>query len=72
MSIHPTAIIDPQAKVHPSCKIGPYCTVGANVELGEGCDLVSHVAIQRSDKNRQRQRDFSFRINRNGSTGFDL
>ena len=46
MSIHPTAIIDPQAKVHPSCKIGPYCTIGANVELGEGCDLVSHVAIQ--------------------------
>src|SRR5215475_7677979 len=46
MSIHPTAIIDPQAKVHPSCKIGPYCTIGANVELGEGCHLVSHVAIE--------------------------
>src|ERR1043165_8335551 len=46
MSIHPTAIIDPQAKVHPSCKIGPYCTVGADVELGEGCELVSHIAIQ--------------------------
>src|SRR5213078_942241 len=46
MNIHPTAIIDPQAKVHPSCKIGPYCTIGANVVLGEGCDLVSHIAIQ--------------------------
>lgn len=46
MSVHPTAIIDPRAKVHASCKIGPYCVVGADVELGEGCRLVSHVAIE--------------------------
>jgi len=46
MSIHPTAIIDPDAKIHPSCKIGPYCVIGAEVELGEGCELVSHVALQ--------------------------
>src|ERR1051326_8541446 len=46
MTIHPTAIIDPQAKVHPSCKIGPYCTIGADVELGEGCQLLSHVAVE--------------------------
>src|SRR5437016_13894223 len=46
MSIHPTAIIDAQAKIHSSCKIGPYCVIGANVELGEGCHLVSHVAIE--------------------------
>jgi len=46
MSIHPTAIIDPGAKIHPSCKIGPYCVIGPEVELGEGCDLVSHVAMQ--------------------------
>jgi UDP-N-acetylglucosamine acyltransferase len=46
MSIHPTAIIDPGAKIHPSCKIGPYCVIGAEVELGEGCELVSHVALQ--------------------------
>ena len=46
MSIHPTAIIDAQAKIHSSCKIGPYCVVGPNVELGEGCHLVSHVAIE--------------------------
>jgi UDP-N-acetylglucosamine acyltransferase len=44
--VHPTAIIDPAAKVHPSCKIGPYCVIGPNVELGEGCHLVSHVAIE--------------------------
>src|ERR1700690_3164326 len=46
MSIHPTAIVDPKSKVHPSCKIGPYCVIGAEVELGEGCRLVSHVAIE--------------------------
>jgi UDP-N-acetylglucosamine acyltransferase len=46
LSIHPTAIIDPGAKIHPSCKIGPYCVIGPDVELGEGCDLVSHVAMQ--------------------------
>jgi UDP-N-acetylglucosamine acyltransferase len=46
MSIHPTAIVDPKAKVHLSCKIGPYCVIGPDVELGEGCHLVSHVAME--------------------------
>ena len=46
MNIHPTAIIDPRAKVPASCKVGPYCVIGADVELGEGCQLVSHVAIE--------------------------
>jgi UDP-N-acetylglucosamine acyltransferase len=45
-NVHPTALIDPQAKVPASCKIGPYCVIGADVELGEGCYLVSHVAIE--------------------------
>jgi UDP-N-acetylglucosamine acyltransferase len=46
MSIHPTAIVDLKAKVHASCKIGPYCVIGPDVELGEGCHLVSHVTIE--------------------------
>ena len=46
MNRHPTAIIDPGAKVPASCKIGPYCVIGADVELGEDCRLVSHVAIE--------------------------
>jgi UDP-N-acetylglucosamine acyltransferase len=46
MSVHPTAIIDSGAKVHPSCKVGPYCVIGPDVELGKGCHLVSHVAIE--------------------------
>ena len=46
MTVHPTAIIDPRANVHPSCKVGPYCIVGPEVELGEGCHLVSHVNLE--------------------------
>lgn len=46
MNVHPTAIIDSRAKVHPSCQVGPYCVIGPEVELGEGCHLVSHVAIE--------------------------
>lgn len=43
--IHRTAVVDPGAWVPASCRIGPYCVVGANVELGEGCELQSHVVI---------------------------
>lgn len=44
-NVHPTAIVDPRAKVPASCKVGPYCVIGADVELGENCRLLSHVAI---------------------------
>ena len=45
-AIHPTAVIDSRARVPASCKVGPYCVIGPDVELGEGCHLVSHVAIE--------------------------
>src|SRR5438309_1083651 len=60
MHAHPTAILDSAAKIHPSCKIGTYCTVGANVELGEGCELISHVAIEGPTKIGARNRFFPF------------
>jgi len=44
--VHPTAIIHPRARVPESCTIGPYCVIGAEVELGERCHLISHVAIE--------------------------
>ena len=44
-NVHPTAIIDKRAKVPASCRVGPYCVIGADVELGENCRLLSHVAI---------------------------
>lgn len=43
--IHPTAVVDPAARIPASCRIGPYCTVAAGVELGENCELVSHVVL---------------------------
>lgn len=46
MSIHSTAIVHARAKIHASCKIGPYCVIGPDVELGEGCHLVSHVVVE--------------------------
>jgi len=45
MTVHPTAIIDSRANVHRGCNVGPYCVIGPEVELGEGCHLVSHVNL---------------------------
>lgn len=60
MSVHPTAIIDPRARIHASCQIGPYCVIGPDVELGEGCRLVSHVAIEGPTKIGSENRFFPF------------
>jgi UDP-N-acetylglucosamine acyltransferase len=46
MNVHPTAVIDESAKVSSSSHIGAYCVIGAEVELGENCRLISHVAIE--------------------------
>jgi len=46
MKVHPTAIIDPRARIASSCEIGPYCVIGPDVELGERCQLLSHVAAE--------------------------
>jgi UDP-N-acetylglucosamine acyltransferase len=45
-NIHRTAVVDASAKVPASCQIGPYCVVGADVEMGENCRLISHVAVE--------------------------
>lgn len=60
MSVHHTAIVDPGAKIHPSCKIGPYCTVSADIELGEDCELISHVVLEGPSKIGARNRFFPF------------
>ena len=44
-TIHASAIIESGAKLGDAVKIGPYCLVGSEVELGAGCDLVSHVVV---------------------------
>lgn len=45
MNIHPTAIIAPTAKVASSAIIGPYCVIDGEVSIGEGTQLMSHVAV---------------------------
>jgi UDP-N-acetylglucosamine acyltransferase len=58
--IHPTAIIDPTARIPGSCSVGPYCVLGAEVELGESCELMSHVVIHGPAKIGANNRFFPF------------
>jgi UDP-N-acetylglucosamine acyltransferase len=44
--IHPSAVIDPTAKVADNVTIGPWTMIGADVEIGEGCEIASHVVIK--------------------------
>jgi UDP-N-acetylglucosamine acyltransferase len=60
MNVHPTAIVDSCSKVHPSCLIGPYCVIGAEVELGEGCHLISHVVVEGPSKIGAKNRFYPF------------
>src|SRR6202047_587972 len=60
MTVHPTAIIDASAKVHSSCNIGPYCVIGPEGGVGEGCSLLSHVAIEGPTKIGAHNRFFPF------------
>src|SRR5215469_6326681 len=60
MNVHPTAILDPTAKIPSSAKIGPYSIVGPGVELGEDCELISHVVIEGPSRIGARNRFFPF------------
>jgi UDP-N-acetylglucosamine acyltransferase len=46
MSVHTSAVVHPGAKIPQSCCIGPFCHVGPDVEMGERCELISHVVLQ--------------------------
>jgi UDP-N-acetylglucosamine acyltransferase len=58
--IHPTAIVDSGAKVPASCSIGPYCILSAGVELGDHCELISHVTIYGPAKIGSHNRFFAY------------
>ena len=58
--IHPTAIVDQAAVIPGSCRIGPYCTVGADVEMGEHCELISHVTLDGPTRLGSHNRIFPF------------
>ena len=40
--------------------MGPYCTIGPGVELGENCELVSHVVLDGKTRLGARNRVYSF------------
>lgn len=58
--IHSTAFIDPAARVPASCSVGPFCIVGAGVQLGENCELISHVVMHGPAKIGAHNRFFPF------------
>ena len=45
MKAHPTAIIHSQARIACSVTVGPYSVIGEGVELGEDCEVMSHVVL---------------------------
>lgn len=60
VTFHPTAIVDRRAKIPPSCEVGPYCVIGPDIELGEGCQLLSHITLEGPTKIGARNRFFPF------------
>ena len=45
MNAHPTAVIHPETKIADSVEIGPFTIIGKGVELGEACEVMSHVVL---------------------------
>ena len=58
--IHPTAIVDSAARIPESCIIGPFCVVGDDVEIGENCELLSHVVLKGPTRMGHSNRVFPF------------
>ncbi len=60
MKAHPTAIIHPRAQIACSVAVGAYTVIGESVELGEDCELMSHVVLGGPSKFGKRNRIFPF------------
>jgi UDP-N-acetylglucosamine acyltransferase len=50
MKAHPTAVIHPKARLASSVTVGPYTVIGEDVELGEDCEVLSHVVLNGPSK----------------------
>lgn len=44
-AIHPSSVVEPGASLGAGVRVGPFCHVGADAVLGDGVELVSHVAV---------------------------
>lgn len=60
MAIHPSAVVDASVCVPESSTIGPFCMVGPGVEIGEHCELISHVVLTGPTKLGSYNRIFPF------------
>lgn len=60
MKSHPSSIIHPKAQVACSVSVGPYAIVGEGVEIGEDCEVMSHVVLEGPTKIGRRNRIFPF------------
>ncbi len=60
MKVHPTAIIHFGAQVASSVSVGPYTVIGEGVELGDDCEVMSHVVLGGPARFGKRNRIFSF------------
>lgn len=45
MKAHPTAVVHPQAKLAGSVTVGAFTVIGEGIELGEDCEVMSHVVL---------------------------
>ena len=70
--IHPTAVIEDGAKIGAGAKIGPFCTIGPEVELGEGCQLLSHVALAGTHEDRPPDAHLPLRLDRPHPAGPEI
>ena len=60
MKAHPTAIIHLQAQIACSATVGPYTVIGEGVEIGEDCEVMSHVVIEGPTRIGKRNRIFPY------------
>ncbi len=60
MAVDPTSVIEAGARVPASTRVGPFCFISGEVELGENCELVSHVVISGPAKIGSHNRIFPF------------
>jgi UDP-N-acetylglucosamine acyltransferase len=58
--IDPRAIIHPTARLGADVSVGPWTLIGADVELGDGCEVASHVVIKGPTRIGRRNRIFQF------------
>jgi UDP-N-acetylglucosamine acyltransferase len=60
MKVHPTAIIHPRAQIGCSVTVAAYSVIGENVELGEDCEVMSHVVLAGPTKIGKQNRIFPY------------